>query len=105
MSEKLVKVERSGKFQIGYVTDNGMISAFRCHPAFADFIMKAWEKRDACGFTLAQTPKGKESVIYVVPTTDGITLMVQPKIPLKIIHAEKDASNESIVQITLEDSE
>ncbi len=100
---KVTSVHRMHATKIAYAIDGAPNGSIGCHPAFADFIMNAWTKRDACGFTVAQTPKGQECVIYVVPTTDGMSLMFSPKRPLHIIHTEKDASKESMVQITLED--
>lgn len=100
---KLIRMERQASDTVFYFFDDGTFYILKALPPMCDFVMKAWEKRDACGFTLGQTPKGKEAVIYIVPTTDGLSLMVQPKTPLKILHYEKDDSQESMVQITLED--
>lgn len=102
---KLLAIRREGQFQIIYVLENGVVAGARVDPAFADFVMKAWEKRNAAGYMKARTPKGELSKIYIVPTTDGVSLMVQPKRPLKIVHSERENSQESIVQVTLEDED
>lgn len=102
----VVNIQRQSAQVIHYTLADEKLQLVRsldCDPEFADFIIRAWKKRDACGFTIAKTPKGKETVIYVIPTTDGISLALQPKLPLKILHTEKDDSNTSMVQITLED--
>ncbi len=43
----LTGVNRDGKFQISYELSDGRESAFRCDPAFADWVMKSWEKFNA----------------------------------------------------------
>lgn len=46
-------IVRDSKFQISYTLDDGTMSAFRCLPEMADFIMFEWEKKLAC---LRQNP-------------------------------------------------
>ena len=103
LSKKVICVERQGRCGVTYELEDGSGGAFECHPSFAAYVVGTWQKRQAAGYTIASTPKGKETVIYVVPTSDGITLRVEPKMPLKIMHVEHDHKPGSMVQVVVAD--
>ena len=99
----IVNPSRIDEKTLYYELDDGHSFSLDVEPALAEFIIKAWEKRDTCGHTIAHTPAGKPVIIYVIPTTDGISFMFRPWTLMKVKRTVKRDSDETMLTITLED--